>query len=219
MKIRTVEMLSDFLSHDLAWRKKELTDIRRIFQLSEHSTRRKALTRCGIALLYAHFEGFTKQAGRAYLEFIATQRLKNSEISSNLRAVTLRELLSSVESSRKPSAYHPVVDLFENQDGARAKIPYKTAIDTESNLSSRVLREIIFILGLDYSAYESKQVLIDSKLLGRRNHIAHGESLDIDDDDYDDMHNSVITLLNCLRNQIESAASSKSYVKAVQQAP
>lgn len=213
MKIRTLEMLSDYLSRDLAWRKKELTDIRRIFQLSVHSTRRRALTRCGIALLYAHFEGYTKQAGKAYLEYIAAQRLKNSELSSNLRAVTLRELLSSVEGSRRPSAYQPVVDLFESQDEVRAKIPFKTAIDTESNLSSRVLREIIFILGLDYSTYESKQMLIDSRLLGRRNHIAHGEPIDIDDEDYDELHHNVILLLNLLRNQIEVAATSRSYAK------
>jgi MAE_28990/MAE_18760-like HEPN len=214
MKIRTREMLSDYLASDLAWRKKELTDIRQLVQLAANASRRRVLARCGVALLYAHFEGFTRQAGRAYLEYVAAQRLPNDRLARNFLAVMLCDLMSPVAVSRKPSSYSRAVELFLDEGASRAWIPYKTAVDTESNLSSKVLREIVFTLGLDYAAYETKEKLIDSRLLARRNHIAHGESIDIDDADYDELHGSVIGILNCMRNQIDNAAAQRAFARS-----
>lgn len=213
MKLRSQEALSDYLAGDLGWRKKELTDIRQLVQLAANAPRRRALTRCGIALMYAHFEGFTKQAGRAYLEYVAAQRLTNNEVAPNFLALALSELVAPVAGSRKALSYEQAVGLFLNEGASRARISYKTAIDTESNLSSKVLRNIIFTLGLDYSEYASKEKLIDSRLLGKRNHIAHGEEVELDDVDYDELHESVIELMNCLRNQIENAAALRTYAR------
>ena len=214
MKIRTFEILSDYLSRDLGWRKKELTDIRQLTQLAANISRRRVLTRCGIALLYAHFEGFTKQAGQAYLEYVAVQRLSNDQIARNFLAMSLSHLMSPVAARRKPSSYERVVELFLDEGAKRAHIPYKTAVDTESNLSSKVLREIVFTLGLDYSPFESKEKLVDIRLLARRNHIAHGERLDLDETDYDELHVSIIDILNCLRNQIENAAARRTFARS-----
>lgn len=213
MKIRTQEMLSDCLSGDLGWRKLELSDLRKLVQLAPSAQRRRVLTRAGIALMYAHFEGFTKRAGSAYLEYVAAQRLKYNEIASNFLAVALCDLIAPFSGSRKASSYSSAVDLLLQQGEARARVPYKTAIDTESNLSSKVLRDIAFTLGLDYSPYESKEKLIDSRLLGKRNHIAHGDEIALDDVDYDELHSSVIEMMNCLRNQIENAAAMKAYAR------
>lgn len=216
MKLRTKEMLSDYLSSDLGWRKKELSDIRRLAQLNKSTLRQRVLIRSGIALLYAHFEGFTRQAGKAYLEYVASQRLTYNLLERNFLALGLMDVLSSVTSSRKASSFECGVQFLLESGPERARIPYKTAIDTESNLSSKVLKEIIFVLGLDYSPYESKAKLIDSRLLGRRNSIAHGEIVSIDDEDYDQLHNSVIEIINCLRNQIENAAVQETFRRTTQ---
>ena len=213
MKIRTQEMLSDRLAGDLGWRKLELSDLKQLVQLAPNPQRRRVLTRAGIALMYAHFEGFTKRAGCAYLEYVAAQRLTNDEIAGNFLAIALSDIVAPFSGSRKASSYADAVDFFMQQGGARARIPYKTAIDTESNLSSKVLRDIAFTLGLDYSPYEPKAKLIDSRLLGKRNHIAHGGEVDLDDVDYDELHYSVIEMMNCLRNQIENAAAMRSYAR------
>lgn len=72
MKIRTVEILSDKISEDLAWRKKELTDLKYIIDTKSLSLVRKSLLgRCGIAILYAHWEGFIKKSSLRFLEFIS----------------------------------------------------------------------------------------------------------------------------------------------------
>lgn len=206
-------MLSDALAGDLGWRKKELTDIRLMAQLATNRARRRALTRCGIAIMYAHFEGFTKQAGQAYLEYVAAQRLSNDELAKNFLALALCEVLSPVVESRRASSYERGVRLLLESGNTRAVIPYKTAVRTESNLSSRVFRDIIFTLGLDYDIYASKEKLIDARLLEKRNHVAHGEDIELDDVDYDDLHDSVIGLLNGLRNQIENAVMQKLFLR------
>jgi len=215
MKLRTQEMLSDFVAGDIAWRKKELGDLRHIAQTAGGPARRQLMTRCAIALMYAHLEGFTKQAGRAYLEYVAAQKLTNDQIAQNFLALTLADMLASVHASRKPSAYARAVQLLASGGAERARVPYKTGVDTESNLSSRVLQEVIYTLGLDYSPYASKEKLLDSRLLAKRNHIAHGENVQLDDVDYDELHYGVIEMMECLRNQIENAAALRSFVRAV----
>ena len=41
----------------------------------------RSLRRAGVALLYAHWEGFTKEACQAYLEFVVKRKLKYGEMS------------------------------------------------------------------------------------------------------------------------------------------
>jgi hypothetical protein len=59
MSIRTAEQLSNKLSADLAWRKKELSEIKSLVESRNFSDQRhKALVRSGVCILYAHWEGF-----------------------------------------------------------------------------------------------------------------------------------------------------------------
>jgi hypothetical protein len=89
---------------------------------------------------------------------------------------------------------------------ARCVFPYKNAVRTEANLSSAVLVEILRTLGFDVAQYEPKYHLIDHKLLERRNHIAHGVALDVSVDDYIELQEEVLSLMNTFRNQVENSA-------------
>ncbi len=215
MKIRTINHLSDLLSAQLAWRKKELSDIKYLIETSGISeTRKNVLLRSAITIIYAHWEGFIKAAGRYYLEYLASQReIKNSELKSNFLTISMISSCEIQSNSKKYSSFHGITDFFENKIDSRAKIPYKEIVDTESNLSSNVLREIVWCLGLDYSPYESKEKLINSKMLDKRNHIAHGEFLDIDKDDVFELRDTVLSLLDTFKNQIENSVIQKAYLK------
>jgi hypothetical protein len=90
-------------------------------------------------------------------------------------------------------------------------IPYKDSVNTESNLSSKVLRNILAILGLDYSVYSTKEKLIDEKLVWSRNSIAHGEYLMVDVATYLELHEQIFALMTTLRNQIDNAATLRQY--------
>ena len=92
----------------------------------------------------------------------------------------------------------------------RSSIQYKNVIQT-SNLSSSVLREIVCMLGLDYSFYEPKNILIDEKLLKMRNEIAHGNYISIDQKEYDELYFKVIEMMDTFRNQIDNCAATKKY--------
>ena len=207
MKIRTTEQLIDKVAAEISWRRKELTDLRDVVQSSVASrTRREAMTRAAVALLYAHWEGFVKAVAEDYLEFVAMQRCKHSELSGNMLAIVLRSRLNAARMSRKIEAHLGVVDFFRSEMEARCALPYKSAVRTDSNLSSTVLLEILRTLGFDVAEYEPKYHLIDHKLVERRNHIAHGAALDVSVDDYLELQDEVLSLMNTFRNQIENYA-------------
>ena len=213
MKIRTAEQLVDAVDADLSWRRKELTDIRYLIQQSATSrTRQLVMTRSGIALLYAHWEGFTKATAEAYLEFVSMQRCKNSELARNMLAIVVRSKLKAAQNSKKISAHLDVVDFFRGEMEERCLMPYKNAIRTEANLSSTVLTDILKTLGMDTTEYELKAHLIDNQLLAKRNHIAHGNELDVNEDDYLRLHDDIMMLMNLLRNQVQNAAVTGEYL-------
>jgi hypothetical protein len=80
-----------------------------------------------------------------------------------------------------------------------------------------VLRDIIWTLGLDIAPYETKSKLIDESLVDRRNHIAHGEPLDIGVAEYLVLHDEVMNLLEGFRNQIQNAAATNRFLKKTPQ--
>jgi hypothetical protein len=61
--------------------------------------------------------------------------------------------------------------------------------------------------------YESKRHLIDSQLLAKRNHIAHGSALGVESGDYLALHDEVLALMGLLRNQVENAAVGREYLR------
>ncbi|MGB3758923.1 MAG: MAE_28990/MAE_18760 family HEPN-like nuclease [Rivularia sp. (in: cyanobacteria)] len=86
MKLRTAEQLSDKLSDELAWRKKELSEVKSLVETKFSLSKHDALIRSGICLLYAHWEGFVKLAANSYLEYVRMQKLCYKDLSSNFLA-------------------------------------------------------------------------------------------------------------------------------------
>ena len=107
--------------------------------------------------------------------------------------------------------HNALVNFFVTRMSERSALPYKNVIDTESNLSSKVFRDVVEKLGLDYSSYETREKLIDEKLLESRNTIAHGSYLATDLDGYIDLQDEVLGMMELFRNQIENSAITKSY--------
>ncbi|MFM5889533.1 MAG: MAE_28990/MAE_18760 family HEPN-like nuclease [Dolichospermum sp.] len=211
MKIRTLEQLSDKLAQELAWRKKELSILKSLIDSkSSETAKRNALLRSGITMLYAHWEGFVKVSANSYVEFVAMQKLSYNQLANNFIALAMKDQLDQAKETEKATIYNEVAEFFMTRLNERSVIKYEFRITT-SNLSSSVFKEIICMIGLDYSFYESKEVLMNEKLLQQRNSIAHGNYLEIDQKDYDELHTIVIGMMDTLRNQIDNAASIKQY--------
>lgn len=213
MKLRNAEQLSDRLSQDLAWRKKELSEVKSLVETRTFSdSRHNALIRSGICLLYAHWEGFIKLAANSYLEYVRVQKLSYGQLASNFLALAMKEKLKHAKETNKPSLFIPVCDFFLEELDQRCLLP-KDVISTASNLSSDILKEITHLLRIDFSLYSTKSVLIDTKLLKTRNEIAHGEYSIFDREEYLELHIEVITMLDIFRNQIENAAINQDYLR------
>jgi MAE_28990/MAE_18760-like HEPN len=215
-KIRTSNDLSDRLSEDLAWRKKELSALKGLIETrSLQIHKNKVLTRSGIAILYAHWEGYIKCAATAYLEFVSRQQhLKYYDITDNFIAIAMKSKLDAASGTNQATIHNEVIYFLTESLDQRIELPSKDIIKTASNLSSSVLQQILALLGIDYRPYEMKQVLIDEKLLAKRNKIAHGEFLDVDVDSYRELHEEVIDMMDLFRDQIENYAVQKLYLRS-----
>jgi hypothetical protein len=211
--IRTVEELDDALSEAIVWRKKELHAIKTLIELNKTvPDRSNCLIRSGVALLYAHWEGFIKEAGIAYLEFVRMQNLSYEELAPNFIALAMRGKLTKAAQAKKAMIHNEVVEFFLTKLSEKGNIPSNSdAINTQSNLSSDVLENIIHTLGLDYAEYETQKEVIDEKLLTNRNQIAHGKYLVVDQKRFGEIHAEIIALMELFRNQVSNAAATGKY--------
>ncbi len=211
-KIRTVSQLSDQLSEEIAWRKKELIYIKSLIEKNRYQPVQPTLLRSGTAILYAHWEGFVKNAAISYVEFVSRQNLKYSELKPNFVALAVKKQLNEARESHKAIIFTKVVNFLIAGLESKCSIQWDDVIKTQSNLNSEVLKDIICVLGLNYSFYETKEKIIDETLLRSRNEIAHGRYLLIEFDQYMDLHHEIISLMDLFKDQIENAAISSAYL-------
>ena len=121
--------------------------------------------------------------------------------------------LNEASKTKKATVFTEVANFMLTQTNQKSSLPYEDVISTDSNLSSEILREIVCLLGLNYSFYETKEVIINEQLLKRRNGIAHGEHLSLDRDEYQQLHNEILAMMENFRTQIENNASQKLYCR------
>jgi len=217
MRLRTQEDFVDAISTEISWRNRELTELKQLVQRSDGASfRQVTVIRAAIALLYAHWEGFIKKVAEDYLNYVGMQRLTNGELSSCMLAVVVRAQLSAAERSKKVEMHIGLVDYMRTKETVRARLPYKNIIRTDSNLSSKGLLEILTTLGISSDKYAAKSKLIDSQLLGKRNNIAHGNDLEVDADEYLDLHEQIAELLRTFRNDVENAVATSAFARPIQ---
>ncbi|MGL5872643.1 MAG: MAE_28990/MAE_18760 family HEPN-like nuclease [Xenococcaceae cyanobacterium] len=214
MKIRSLEQLNQRLTEDLIWRKKEISDLKSLIETRSFSpSKHNALLRSGVMLLYAHWEGYIKTAATSYLGFVVRQQLAYKDLAINFVAIAMKTKLNEANETNKATIFTEVTDFMLNQMNQKSSIPYEDVVSTASNLTSSILREIVCLLGLDYSFYETKEVIINEQLLKRRNGIAHGEHLSLDREEYQQLHDEILAMMENFRTQIENNASQKLYLR------
>ena len=213
-KIRTSTQASDLLDREFAWRLKEIANLKSSIRTAE-SIIRKTLLRAGVPLLYAHWEGFVKNAAEIYLNYVANQRHTYNELKSCFVVHGVKAKLNLLIDAQKAELNTSIVDFLLDELNERASIPYKDIINTQSNLNSSVFKSIAYSIGIDPSAYATKYIFIDKSVLGRRNSIAHGEYLDLNIDDYNKLSDGIISLLRQFKTDVENALTFNAYKRSV----
>jgi len=210
-----LEACFDRLDEDLVWRVKELTELGaelRSFGLPKW--RSEMLRRAGVALLYAHWEGYVKISATAYVQFVHDQRLACNDLSVPLLALALRPELLEIGESMSPETGQAFAQLVRNGLTHQARLKANKLIHTGSNLNSKRFRRIVLSLGLDYSPYELQEKAVDSELLAVRNDIAHGKHVVPDRDRYLALQKRVLAMLSRFRDQLQEALLQRAYLAA-----
>lgn len=214
MKIRSIIELQDALDKEMGWRVKEIASMKStVSQVGSHS--KPTIIRAGIALSYAHWEGFIKNTAEAYLAYLNAKKVPFDEMQDCFVALGIRAEVARARSKSDAIVAMEVVDFVRNKGDTRSNFALKHAVDTKSNLNSEVFDGIARALNLSVAIYEPKYNFIDESLLGRRNKVAHGEYIDIDADDWKNIADEVLKLLRQFKNDIENSASMKSYLRPV----
>lgn len=214
MTLRTLEGLQQALDKEFAWRMQELSQLRLAIKAASGSEQ-KTLIRSGITMLYAHWEGFVKRAAEDYLKHIDKKALKYAELTTPFIALGMRKQLHQLSETRKHRLRVDIVEFLLNQSMQTAVISGKSVIDTQSNLNSSVFDNILSVVDISPSRYEAKYHLIDESLLGRRNSIAHGEFLDVNENEYLELSKEITSLMRGFKDDLENAATLGAFKKIV----
>ena len=211
-KIRTATQLQERLDDDFSWRLKEIYNIRSAARTAGPASQ-KTFIRAGIALLYAHWEGFVKAAADAYVNYLSCKGLRHSELRSCFAALALKKHIHDFVSSHRSAASVTAFEAIVSELDRPARLPIRNSIDTQSNLSSAVFKDILGWLGLDGQQYSTKFHLVDESLLRRRNAIAHGSYLELDEPAFRDLADQVVLLLRWFKTDIENAIVTEAFLK------
>lgn len=218
MKIKNLTDLGEKIDNELAWRKKELTSIKvdvESSQIKEKSEQSRAI-RSGIAMLYAHWEGAIKSIAEFYLIYVSGLNLKYWELKNNFLAIAIKNSLNEFEDTKKATIHNKLIDNVYSKKNEISQIPCKNIIKTDSNLKMDIFKEIAATIGIDHNPYMLKKMLIDQRLLGNRNKIAHGERLETlegisNPTDYIELHKTIIELIDKFAQNIKDAAENEDY--------
>jgi hypothetical protein len=208
-KIRTVTQLQEKLDAEMGWRIKEIS----AFKLATKTEvgNRKAFVRAGVALVYAHWEGFIKAASESYLNYVDNQGHMYRDLKSCFAVFGLKGKLSLLTGSRQAKPNIEAFDFVLGELDRPARMNMSSAIDTESNLTSKVFANIATSLDIATTGYETKFNLIDESLVRRRNKVAHGDYLDLEAADFRILADEVLEMMRNYKTDLENAASMATY--------
>ena len=213
-KARTVTQLFDAFDTDYSWRIQELSYIRSVVFKSDGNNRVAIIT-AGIPILYAHWEGFIKQAAISFTDYLSSQRYTYGQLSVSFAGLRAHHYVTVIADIKK-MIFTPAVMLqsIRDIDTDRVNISLRPYLDSVGNLNFDLFKEIAEFLCLPISGYISYKPLIDESLLSSRNKVAHGEFVAIDRDDYEELMNNPLALMRMFKTDLENSTVSKGYLRA-----
>jgi hypothetical protein len=220
-EVRTLTSLYTLIEEDYAWRITELSNYRS-FIIQSKGKSKVSMLRGGVSLLYAHWEGFIKNASDLYYSFVSNQKFKLNELNNSFISIALRSQLENLISSKKLSIHISLIDTFfqksENVPIFSSSSPIRT-----SNLKYEIFEDVCLMLGIDINEFHDRykrrydrniKLIIDEDLLNKRNNIAHGNFLLIDEKDFKALYDVVVNgLLYNFKELLMDCAQNKKYLK------
>ena len=162
----------DQITRDLNWRESELGILKLLLNRPDNSDRqREVLLRAAWALLYAHYEGYSKFCLELYFDELAKRTPNCKGLPVTTRAFALRKKLKEIRC--KPELEF-LASIEEFETSALNSLPNFPEVDTQSNLWPNVLRDLLVCADLNPEIVSSYEAQLKT-LVSRRNEIAHGQ--------------------------------------------
>lgn len=160
------------IERDLDWREKELALLRvRLADRGGHETEKRVLFRAAWALLYAHYEGFTKFALTVYFEELGKSGQPCAQLPLLTQCFALRPELRRMKKKPDLEFLESILDF----EGAHLTSPATfPSVETQSNLWPAVLEELLAYADIELPSLQMHSWKLKT-LVSRRNKIAHGE--------------------------------------------
>lgn len=200
------------LEEEQTWRQNEVRFLRNRLADIPSYTSKKQYRKSLVVMLYSHYEGFCKFAMDIYVKAVNAEGIACADAVPAVVAGSWHAKFSAVESGDKKARVfnrplpsddslhrfarrREFVERLPDFRAEVAEIPDDT-VDTESNLWPIVLKKNLYRLGLKHDAFETHDGTI-SKLLNRRNNIAHGAQRDgLKSEDYLELEKSVFRIMD-----------------------
>lgn len=219
MKVKSKEIFMDLLEQDSSWRKHELSVMRGLIDSSKGAAKHSAI-RASVVILYSHWEGHIKKAGKLYISYLNHLGLKYKLMSDNNLSVGLLSNFIGESQSKGFFSYEKYVEFIGcNHANDKFNVDSDKVINTKSNLQIEVLSEILAIIGISDTLFIANKLYIDEKLLKYRNSIAHGEDtrrneeIKLDDVSYKELHEKIVDLISAFDTDIANHIILEKYKK------
>jgi hypothetical protein len=185
-----IEEFQDFLENDLAWRKMEISQL---FMILNTVETKDIIGKSMILLLYAHWEGFIKKSSKYYLRYVSDKNITLNALTRNFEAIMLKKYAKECIDQDSNNLMKEFA--FMDAQYSRSDKPFNISIDvdnefdtefidTQRNLSSKVLKGIIQIVGIKYNdTIQTRGAFLDVNLLRHRNSIGHGNQINQGEDE------------------------------------
>lgn len=217
------------LESDMAWRQAEIRALKNLHTATIKESDRMHIRRAMLVMLYAHTEGFCKNTFTTYVSAINQAKVCCSDVIEEIAAGAFNEIFHALQyGDRKRKVFHkPPPDddalmIFCRRAEFFTELPAflrrqvllpDTAVNTEDNLSSKVIRRNVVRLGLPHDLLESHYEDLD-ELLNRRNNIAHGGGGDpVRTTDYERLQKSAFQAMDELALTIAVAIENTHYAR------
>lgn len=210
----SVDDFSDYLTSEFNWRLREISDVTRAGR-EQSNGYEIGVRKAALALIYAHWEGYIKFAGEAYLKYVAARKLSYSRLSIEFSAIDIPRLLKRVNA--EGLKVKPAIQFLEELTtflGGCFRNAEKVRLPVEGNLNYERLCEICVICGVKPSSVVQDETFLDERILGVRNRIAHGVSVTVTYEELEEARDFVIDGMRAFRNEIESRVVNGAFRKA-----
>lgn len=203
------------IDQDLAWREAELASLKRMaITASGNEISYGGALRALWAMLYAHYEGFTKFCWDTALDAIEDDKLKVNELTEVFTILALEKCFKTARGNLSS----PALWQFHTQElpakvGECAEFDEECRLTTECNLWPNIFERETSRLGLTCTQVDVWRSRIKT-LVSRRNEIAHGKQMVVRNvDEYSEYEHAALCVMHDLAIAVVELLDSQSYRK------